>query len=395
MAASETGATVDSVSIPASEPERGARSSETTPNVVLARAEEGAADQRQGTALILAKPPSGTAETVVWIVGTPLAVAFDLGNAKLAVAKGATEFMFADGAVLKVVGLEVGTGGLPDTAVTLADGSVVGVNDLASLAEITPSSGETLSASPAAGDTPPGNQGHATVPSDIIDLGEGLSDTGALLYTDLTFSLTDVQGDVVENILQAGAPALAVSINDVVASEGNPFIVEGGFGDDADGEGDFELVDDETTFITFAVTLNAAASEAVTVNYSVVPGSAVLGDANLHEGDYTPLDPLAGTITFAPGETVKTITLNVLDDFQPEDIENFTVVLSDVSGAALADGIGVGTILDDDPEAEGDEVSFLLSSFAGADDATGGNTLPPPAPGGGTGDLVPQVVLNE
>ena len=64
-------------------------------------------------------------------------------------------------------------------------------------------------------------------------------------------------------------------------------------------------------------------STASTVNYATVDGTARAGE------DYT---AASGTVTFAPGESSKTITVQFLvDDFYEGD-ENFQIVLSDPSG---------------------------------------------------------------
>ncbi len=90
---------------------------------------------------------------------------------------------------------------------------------------------------------------------------------------------------------------------------------------------------------TFAVTLTPAAVEMVTVGYATADGSA---EAGL---DYT---SGSGTLTFSAAETRKTFTVDVLEDTEVEQNETFTVELSDVLGARIAQGIGVGTILDND-----------------------------------------------
>ena len=69
--------------------------------------------------------------------------------------------------------------------------------------------------------------------------------------------------------------------------------------------------------------------------------------------DYSagPLDGLGGTLTFAPGVTTQTITLNVTDDALKELPETFTVDLSNPFNAIIGDGQGIGTITDeDDPD---------------------------------------------
>ena len=100
--------------------------------------------------------------------------------------------------------------------------------------------------------------------------------------------------------------------------------------------------------ITFTVTLSHAADHTLTVNYSTVDGTAVAGS------DYM---AKSGTLTFAAGETSKTLTITVLDDEIFENFEAFSVVLSNPSaGLTISDGQGIGTILDDDAQ-----VSFSIN----------------------------------
>ena len=90
----------------------------------------------------------------------------------------------------------------------------------------------------------------------------------------------------------------------------------------------------------FAVTLSRAASGTVTVDYATSDGTATAGS------DYT---ATSGTLTFAAGETEKTVSVPVLDDDHDEDEETFTLTLSNVQGNAyLADGEAEGTIENSD-----------------------------------------------
>jgi hypothetical protein len=57
----------------------------------------------------------------------------------------------------------------------------------------------------------------------------------------------------------------------------------------------------------------------------------------------------AGTVSFAVGEASKTVSVAVTGDTIDEPDEPFTVNLSSPVQAAIADGAGIGTILDDDP----------------------------------------------
>ena len=95
---------------------------------------------------------------------------------------------------------------------------------------------------------------------------------------------------------------------------------------------------DET--LDFAVTLERAPAETVAVDYATADGTATAGS------DYT---AASGTLTFAPGETAKTVAVAVLDDAIDEGEETLTLTLSDATGARIADGEAVGTISNRDP----------------------------------------------
>ena len=94
--------------------------------------------------------------------------------------------------------------------------------------------------------------------------------------------------------------------------------------------------------LDFAVTLSRAASGPVSVDYATADGTATAG------ADYT---AASGTLTFAPGETEKTVSVALLDDAIDEGRETFTLKLSNPRGAYLR-GIhreAEGTIRNDDP----------------------------------------------
>jgi uncharacterized repeat protein (TIGR01451 family) len=97
--------------------------------------------------------------------------------------------------------------------------------------------------------------------------------------------------------------------------------------------------DSATKNADFTVTLSSAAITTITVNYATSDGTASA------PGDYT---AGSGTLTFSPGDTSKTISVPVVGDTVPEPNETFNVDLSTPSGATIADGHGVGTIVDDD-----------------------------------------------
>ena len=91
--------------------------------------------------------------------------------------------------------------------------------------------------------------------------------------------------------------------------------------------------------VAFAVSLTEAASEPVTVAYATAGGTATGGT------DFT---AASGTLTFAPGETEKTVSVATTDDSDEEQDETFTLTLSDPTNAGLGTATATGTIEDDD-----------------------------------------------
>jgi VCBS repeat-containing protein len=91
--------------------------------------------------------------------------------------------------------------------------------------------------------------------------------------------------------------------------------------------------------MVFTVTLSAASSVAVTVNYTTLNGTA----SSLKDYQAT-----SGTLTFAAGETSKTITVLVNGNTNRENTETFVVRLSSPTNATIARSDGMGTIIDDD-----------------------------------------------
>jgi hypothetical protein len=95
-----------------------------------------------------------------------------------------------------------------------------------------------------------------------------------------------------------------------------------------------------TTTATFTVVLNAAAANTVTVNYATANGTASAG------ADYT---AASGTLSFDPGESTKTISVDVLADSTAESQERFTLTLSAPTNATLVAGSTVATATITDP----------------------------------------------
>jgi len=91
---------------------------------------------------------------------------------------------------------------------------------------------------------------------------------------------------------------------------------------------------------TVIVRLSEPSTKTVSVNYTTSNGSARAGS------DY---DRVSGKLTFAPGETARSILVPVRGDRVIEPQEQFFVNLSRARNADIADGQGVVTVVDSSP----------------------------------------------
>jgi Calx-beta domain-containing protein/hemolysin type calcium-binding protein len=91
--------------------------------------------------------------------------------------------------------------------------------------------------------------------------------------------------------------------------------------------------------LSFPVTLSGSSKKTVSVAFTTVNGTATA------PADYA---TASGRITFAPGETSKTVDVTVNGDIEVETDEAFTVSLSNQSNATIADGSATGTIQNED-----------------------------------------------
>ncbi len=88
----------------------------------------------------------------------------------------------------------------------------------------------------------------------------------------------------------------------------------------------------------FSVNLSSPSALPISFEYATSTGSG-------GSSDYV---ATSGTITFAPGQTSRTIVVQTLDDATYEGNETFMVNLSNASGAVIADAQGTATIIDNE-----------------------------------------------
>ncbi|MCP5017163.1 MAG: hypothetical protein GY938_18105, partial [Ketobacter sp.] len=134
----------------------------------------------------------------------------------------------------------------------------------------------------------------------------------------VTNAITGVsQGTI--NITNDDTPP-AISISDAAVTENNT-----GF----------------TPTMVFTLTLSNLSDQSVQVDYSTANDTAIA------PGDYTSV--ASTTLTFAPFEQTKTVTVTIQGDNTDEFDETFFVNLGNPVSSTIAIGQGIGTILNDEP----------------------------------------------
>jgi hypothetical protein len=176
--------------------------------------------------------------------------------------------------------------------------------------------------------------GNTTLPSTLaraFDLGDFNGDG----WIDVATANQDtVDASVLLNAGDWVLPPPTLSINDVTLTEGNTGTVNA----------------------VFTVNLSAVWNQTVTVHYSTANNTATTAG-----NDY---QSKSGTLTFAPGVTSQTISVLVNGDRVGESDEGFFVNLDSPTVATIADGQGVGTILDDEPD-------ITITDMSGTEGNTG------------------------
>lgn len=130
------------------------------------------------------------------------------------------------------------------------------------------------------------------------------------------------------NATIADNQALGTILNDDTApsvSVGDASVMEGGAG--------------TTNQLVFQVTLSNTSALNVVVGLATTNATALAGS------DYRGTNLL---LTIPAGSLTGTITVNVMGDSSHEPDETFSLVITSVTNATIADGVGVGTILNDD-----------------------------------------------
>jgi hypothetical protein len=179
--------------------------------------------------------------------------------------------------------------------------------------------------------------GTATYPEDFLSL------TSVLVFgpgeTLKTVSVP-IRADAFPEPTEAFVVNLSSAVNATIADAQGVATIT-----DNDGSrlsiGDASVVEGRTgsTHAHFIVTLSPAHFATVTVNFATADGTA-------HQP--TDYSPFGGTLSFAPGQTIQTISVPVLGDRFSEPNETFAVNLSNATTATIADSIGVGTIVNDE-----------------------------------------------
>ena len=203
--------------------------------------------------------------------------------------------------------------------------------------------------------------GGGVYPHDVAySTSDGSADAGD--YTPksgtLTFDINDLSKTVTVNTTPDSTFEIDETLTLTLTSASNNGII-------ADPLGVGTIVDDDTA-PAFSIG-DAMATEGSDLVFTVTKAqsTALVHDVSYATADNSATAPsdyaaTSGTLSFAPGETTKTITVPGAQDSAVEGDETFYVNLSSPSnGALLGDDQGVGTITDNDA-ASGDDIELRL-----------------------------------
>ncbi|QDT51611.1 Calx-beta domain protein [Symmachiella dynata] len=223
----------------------------------------------------------------------------------------------------------------------------------------------------------------AAIPGPRIPSGLAFSADGSLLFVtnragSSVMQIDATTGELIGDFVAPGAGGLD-DISDIqVNADGNLYVISARLNEV------LRFAGPVGSLASFTVTRSGDASGEATVDFTTVDSSAAgLVDrvfvnplANNAEAgrDYVATD---GTITFAAGETQRTIVVQILGDTLFEDDETFSVVLNNASGAVIEDGEGVATIQNDDsplPDLVPDVIDGVWDSPIVVSTVTGTNT---------------------
>jgi len=160
----------------------------------------------------------------------------------------------------------------------------------------------------------PAGQNSTTITILLVDdnTGEPTEDFTVVLSNPTGAMITDGTGMV--TILDDDAAMPSLTIGDITVDENNGNAI-------------------------LTITSSMVSTTPISVTYTTNNGTALNG------ADYTPTN---ATVIIPAGQTSVTAIVPLVDDNAPEPTEDFTVTLSNPTGAMIADGTAIVTIMDDD-----------------------------------------------
>jgi hypothetical protein len=183
--------------------------------------------------------------------------------------------------------------------------------------------------------------------ADVAGLLDGTVDVVQLLGTSQAFSALRADGSVVswgDQSLGGAQGAAAAALSDV-ARLGDGVLEQSTVAIAAADAMKPEGAAGAVTPFTFTVTRSGETGSGLSLGWQVTPGALRPAVAADFVGGVLP----SGTVSFAPGATSATITVEVAGDDVLEGHKDFTVTLAALPGVTLAPGSAAGTIQEDEP----------------------------------------------
>ncbi len=184
-------------------------------------------------------------------------------------------------------------------------------------------------------------------PSATTGLTPTVKYVNALVYPD-----TLAEGDETFRVVLSNPVGVdlgrAIGVGTILDDDPTSGVVQVAIGDVSIVEGDAGVRATKANSAKLWVTLSEPATAPVTVTVTVSPGTATPA-TDFSFGSIRSVFPVTKTITFAPGQWKKPVTIGVFPDTVVEDDETVTATLSNPTGGpTIGRAMGTLTILDDD-----------------------------------------------
>ena len=189
---------------------------------------------------------------------------------------------------------------------------------------------------------------YATIPGTATQGVDYLSTNGTITIESGNQSVTidvPIQNDLLAEDIETLELEISNPDNAIIKDKSGTIFIE----DDGDPKPQINLgasktVNENAGTVSYNVTLDRLSGQTIRADYTISDNTAT------RPSDYSRAAGYSGTLTFAPGELTKIITINIFDDniHEPGANEQFVITLSNIVNATLGNLVSITSIVDNE-----------------------------------------------